>query len=135
MIEPVSAPLAAVTLVVVVTPEAAPPILFMEMSLPVMVKLAKAVVAPVAPVIVTSPLVPPVRVTAPAPFKVWLNVMLAPAAVPPALVVSTVMANPLLFTKPVKATASPEVRIVVAPPPFKRIVLAAKAFKVNALVS
>ncbi|MBL0351155.1 MAG: hypothetical protein IPP68_12425 [Elusimicrobia bacterium] len=67
------------TLFAPLTPAASPPLPGL-MSLPVTLRLLSAVPLPVAPVIVTSPSVPPVRVKAPAPSMVWLKLIAAPAA-------------------------------------------------------
>jgi hypothetical protein len=64
------------------------------------------VVAPTAPVKVAVPEVPALTVTAVAPFKVLEKLILAPAAVPPAFVLSNV-GDPLAMTGPV---------IVMTPP-------------------
>lgn len=77
----------------------------------VTVNEVKGVVPPTAPVSVTVPVVPPVRVKLCAPLIVLEKLMLAPVTVPPAFVVSAA-------TVPVNATA-PVIPIV--PPDVVRL--------------
>ena len=55
---------------------------------PVAVKEVSGVVPPTAPLIVTAPLVPPVKVSVRAPLIVLEKEMFAPPALPPPFVVS-----------------------------------------------
>jgi hypothetical protein len=87
------------------------------MEAPVIVKELKGVVAPTAPVNVTTPPVPPVKVRACAPetvpSMVFVKVIFAPAVEPPPLVASTVT-FPAKTTGPVRVRALP---LVVKLPP------------------
>ncbi len=80
---------------------------------PITVKLVSGVIAPIAPPKETAPAVPPLMVTAAAPLSVLENVTLAPAALPPAFVLSNV-GDPLTRAGPVIAIAAP---LVVTLPP------------------
>jgi hypothetical protein len=79
----------------------------------VKLKFVGAAVPPTAPVKVTTPPVPALSVTAVAPLSVLEKLMFAPAAVPPAFVLSNVGA-PLAVTGPVIVMTPP---LVVTFPP------------------
>lgn len=89
------------------------------MVAPVAVSEVSAVPAPTAPVMVTVPPVPPVRTRAWALLIVLVNEMFAPAAVPPALVGSTVTPE-LSNTGPVIVTMPP--LVVWLPPRLMAVV-------------
>ena len=89
----------------------APVVLAVELCVivaPVTVNEVKAVVAPTAPVIVTTPVEPPVNVKFCAPLIVLEKLMFAPAAVPPLFVVSA-MTAPVKLTGPVMPMVPPAV--------------------------
>ena len=69
-------------------------------------KFVKAFVAPTAPLNETVPPVPARSVRAVAPFKVLEKLILAPAAVPPAFVLSMV-GDPVMATGPVMVMMPP----------------------------
>ena len=76
-------------------------------------RFVNAAVPPTAPPNVTTPAVPARKVSAVAPFTVLEKLMFAPAAVPPAFVVS-IVGFPLSKTDPDNVTAPP--LVVVLPP-------------------
>ena len=80
-------------------------------------RLVKGVVAPIAPPKMILPAVPALNVKLFAPLIVFENEMLAPVAVPPALVVSNVIVAPTV-TSPFNTIGCP--RVVI--PAFKAIV-------------
>jgi hypothetical protein len=99
----------------------APVVLIVELCVmvaPVAVNEARGVVPPIAPVSVTVPLVPPLRVKAPAPLTVLDSVMFVPAELPPALVVSrlaeplNVVAPKLIVPRVVCKMEAPELKVV-----------------------
>jgi hypothetical protein len=83
---------------------------------PEAVKEVRGVVPPTIPVIVTTPLVPPVKVKFLAPLMVLENEILAPVALPPAFVVSATKLAPK-ETGPVIEMAP----LLVVKLPFKEI--------------
>ena len=84
----------------------------MEAAL-VKARFVKGVVPPIAPLSVTMPAVPALNVNACAPLTVLVKLTFAPAAVPPAFVVSIVVLA-VKVTGPVKVATPP--LVVVLPP-------------------
>ena len=80
----------------------------------VKIKFVKGVVPPTAPANETTPAVPACRVKAVAPLIVLVKTIFAPAAVPPAFVLSRVI-GVVRTTGPVIVIMPPE----VVRPPFK----------------
>ena len=84
---------------------------------PLAVREVSGVVPPTAPVIVTVPPVPPIKLSVRAPLTVFERDILAPAGLAPPFVVSNVTAAPRV-TRPVREIGCP--RVVI--PAFKVIV-------------
>ena len=95
-----------------------PPMLI-ELAL-VKLKFVRAAVPPTAPVKVTTPPVPALRVTAVAPLRVLEKLILAPAGVPPAFVLSNVgvvvtATGPVIVMTPPAVVTLPPILIAVDP--------------------